>query len=77
MTNQACEELAKLYGIKINTVDHGKGGLFYVDSNGEKSDLKDFFSYDYTLPINGFMPFQNCAHYSTYNSSDSLMVEAA
>lgn len=77
MTNQAFEELAKLYGIKINAVDHGNGGLFYVDSNGKKSDLKDFCSYEYTLPVHRFMPYQNCVYYSTYNDSDSLMVEAA
>lgn len=78
MTNQAFEELAKLYGIKINIVECGKGGLFHVDSNGQKADLENLFSTsDYTIPKHEIMPFQNCNFYSTYTDLDSLMVEAA
>lgn len=36
MMNQYIEELAKLYGIEINDVEPGKGGLFYRTDGGEK-----------------------------------------
>lgn len=36
-------ELAELYGIEINDVEPGHGGLFYTDSNGNKERLDDIF----------------------------------
>lgn len=78
MMKQAFEELAELYGIKVNVVECGKGGLFHVDSNGQKVDLEKFFSTsDYTIPKYEMMPFENCNFYTTYNSFDSSRGEAA
>lgn len=78
MMKQAFEELAELYGIKVNVVECGKGGLFHVDSNGQKVDLENVFSTsDYTIPKHEMMPFGNCNSYSTYTSLDILRGEAA
>lgn len=43
MMNQYIEELARLYGIEINDVEPGKGGLFYGQAGEKKIELQDIF----------------------------------
>lgn len=45
------QELAPLYGIKISQVEEGKGGAFYCDANGKRTQLstgdciEEFYSF--------------------------------
>ncbi len=41
MMEQRIKEMAELYGIEIEEVEPGQGGLFYVDAEGEKIMLSD------------------------------------
>lgn len=78
MMNQLIEELARLYGIKVKTVDSGNGGLFHVDSNGEKIEMEDIFeTSDYITPKHEIVLFRECSSFSTYTDKEYLMIEAA
>ena len=75
MTMQSIEDLAKLYGIEINIVTPGKGGLFYTDSNNIKIELDHFFDIDTTLR-HEILPFVECNAFFNYPEED-LMNQAA
>lgn len=78
MMRKRIEELAELYGIEINNVESGKGGLFYKDTEGTKIALKDIFdSYDYTTPRLESVSLKKCNTYSSYSEISSLMLNAA
>ncbi|WP_299235486.1 hypothetical protein [uncultured Bacteroides sp.] len=77
MTKQFFEDLAKLYGIEINTVESGKGGLFYTTSNEEKMELNLTLTIDkYMTPQLEILPFLECNTFSNYLEED-LMNQAA
>lgn len=78
MMNRSFEELAKLYGIEINNVESGKGGLFHIDSNKTKIELNNIFiSNDYITPTHEIISFLECESYSIYENTESLMLAAA
>lgn len=78
MINQKIEELAKIYGIEINDVETGNGGLYYIDSYGTKIILNDIFDLDdYATPKHESVSFEECSAYSTYSEIVALMLNAA
>ena len=78
MTNLKFEELAKLYGIEIQDVAAGQGGLFFSDSFGEKQELEGIFeSGDYMEPVYESFSLQECDAYSVYSEQVLLLSNAA
>lgn len=77
MMNQYIEELAKLYGIEINDVEPGKGGLFYRTDGGEKIELSDVFDVEgYGTLVCDNVSLQKCNTYSSYSEIAALMSSA-
>lgn len=78
MKDQILEELAKMYGIEINNVEAGKGGLYYVDLQERKVALDDVFDVEeYTASKHESVNLKKCSTYSTYSVLTSLMLDAA
>lgn len=78
MMEQKMQELCKLYGIEINDVEEGQGGLFFADAAGNKMILDDIFdSVDYATPKHEKLTLPMCDLYSTYSEIASLMANAA
>jgi len=78
MMKQGFEELAEIYGIEINDVEAGNGGLFYADLQGTKILLNDIFDEeDYTTPRQESVSLEECSAYSTYSEIVALMLNAA
>lgn len=77
--NPKMKEVAKVYGIEINDVERGKGGLFYVASDGEKRILNDIFDAndDYTAPRRESISLKKCRTYTAYSGIAFLMSDAA
>ncbi len=73
------EELAKVYGIEINDVETGEGGLFYVNFEGRKEFLNDIFNSSDTNAGVRYesVTLENCSMYSTYSGMAFLMSNAA
>lgn len=79
MINQKVKELAKMYGIEVNDVEAGKGGLFYAATDGHKRRLNDIFDVDdnYVIPRNESVSLKKCRTYSSYSEIAFLMPDAA
>lgn len=78
MTDLRLEELAKIYGIEINYVEKGKGGLFLEDSQGQKRVLDDIFdSNDYIVSGYESINLKKCNTYTSYVIMEDLLSNAA
>lgn len=68
MTEQKVKELAQLYGIEINSAEVGKGGIFYIDSEDNKEEIKDIFNSDtFITSKHENVSLRICKTYSTYS----------
>ena len=70
MMQRKIEELAKIYGIEINTVPKGEGGLFFTDIEGNKYKIDDIFDENsYSAEKYETISFNKCSKYSAYSIS--------
>lgn len=68
MMQRNMEELAKIYGIEINQVPKGKGGLFFTDIQGNKYKIDNIFDeYNYRVEKYERIKFNQCTEYSVYS----------
>lgn len=78
MINLYIEELAKIYGIEVDDVEPGHGGLFYGDDGDKKIELRDILELSrYATLVCDHVSLKDCNIYSTYSEMVGLMSNAA
>ena len=69
--------LAKLYGIEIDDVEAGKGGIFYSDDQGNHVQIDDLFEGEEVMSSFESLRLNQCDMYTAYSDITTLMVVAA
>lgn len=69
--------LAKLYGIEIDDVEAGKGGIFYSDDQGNNIQIDDLFEGEEFMSSFESLRLNQCDMYTEYSDITTLMVVAA
>lgn len=76
MMERQIMELAQRYGIQINDVALGHGGLFNMNLSGEKEEITDYFLEEDVIKNQEQVSFRDCNKYIEYNEN-ALLVSAA